>query len=83
MILDGAPSPIKKLLQKALDSGNLKNRYRYFYQAEKMLLDDAAVLPIYVYSFNTMIKPYVHGFYPNYRDEHPLRNVFIQNRKVK
>ena len=76
-----SPPLYKQLLRQALAAGDLKKRYRLFFQAEKLLLDDAALLPIYIYAFNTMIKPYVRGFYPNIRDEHPLREVYIQNRK--
>ena len=78
-----SPPAYKVLLNKALSTGNLKQRYAWFRKAETMLLEDAAFLPLYIYSFNTMVKRYVKGFYPNVRDEHPLREVYISNKGDK
>jgi len=46
-------------------------------EAEKILLDDSAVLPVYQYSVNDLVKPYVHGIWPTALDTHPLAHVYI------
>ncbi len=46
-------------------------------QVEKILLDDAAIIPIYFYALSYMQKPYLEGWYPNLFDIHPLKYVSI------
>ena len=41
-------------------------------RAEALLLADGPVIPIYHYSTNELVKPYVHGIYQTALDIHPL-----------
>jgi oligopeptide transport system substrate-binding protein len=45
--------------------------------AESLLLADGPFLPIYHYSTNELVKPYVHGIYQTALDVHPLTYVWI------
>ncbi len=52
-------------------------RMRLFEQAEKILLDELPILPIYFYTSKNMVKPYVRGFYNNVQNFHPLWAIWI------
>ncbi|NOY43659.1 MAG: peptide ABC transporter substrate-binding protein [Planctomycetes bacterium] len=52
-------------------------RMQLFQQAEKILLDELPILPIYFYTSKNMVKPYVRGFYNNVQDFHPLWAIWI------
>jgi ABC-type oligopeptide transport system substrate-binding subunit len=45
--------------------------------AETLLLSEGPVIPIYHYSTNELIKPYVRGIYRTPLDVHPLTHVWI------
>jgi oligopeptide transport system substrate-binding protein len=48
-------------------------------QAEALLLSEGPVIPIYHYSTNELIKPYVRGIYHTALDIHPLTRVWIDH----
>jgi ABC-type oligopeptide transport system substrate-binding subunit len=48
-------------------------------EAEMLLLDEGPVIPIYQYSTNELVKPYVHGIYRTALDIHPLTRVWIDH----
>jgi oligopeptide transport system substrate-binding protein len=45
--------------------------------AERILLDDGVVIPIYHYVLTELVKPYVRGLHPTVLDTHPLKGVWI------
>ncbi len=55
-------------------------RIELLQQAESIVLDELPVLPLYSYSVNTLLKPYVKGIYPTSLDMHPLNEVCIDRR---
>jgi oligopeptide transport system substrate-binding protein len=46
-------------------------------QAERLLMDELPILPVYFYVSKNMVKPYVRGFYNNLQDYHPLSALRI------
>ena len=46
-------------------------------EAERLVLADGPVIPIYHYSTNELVKPYVRGIYRTPLDIHPLTHVWI------
>ncbi|HUK64738.1 MAG TPA: hypothetical protein VLV15_15460, partial [Dongiaceae bacterium] len=52
-------------------------RMKLLSEAEGLLLDQCPVIPIYHYSSNELVKPYVHGIYPTPLDIHPIDAVTI------
>jgi oligopeptide transport system substrate-binding protein len=47
--------------------------------AEKILIEDAAVIPMYHYVSTELLKPYVRGLHPTSLDVHPLKFVWIDH----
>jgi ABC-type oligopeptide transport system substrate-binding subunit len=52
-------------------------RMKLLSEAEGLLLDECPVIPIYHYSTNELVKPYVRGIYPTPLDIHPIDAVTI------
>ena len=67
------------LLKRASIELNPQKRFELLRDAEALLLDSGPVLPIYHYSTNELVKPYVHGIYQTALDTHPLTKVWSYN----
>jgi oligopeptide transport system substrate-binding protein len=66
-----------ELIGKAQNEPDEQQRNRYFYEAEQILLEELPVLPIYFYVSTSMSKPYLRGYHTNFRDLHPLKDLWI------
>jgi oligopeptide transport system substrate-binding protein len=69
-----------RLLQRANNDTDPARRLAVFRDAETMLRDAAPLLPIYVYTRSTLVKPYLMGFWGNYLDQHPWKYFWIDER---
>jgi oligopeptide transport system substrate-binding protein len=49
-------------------------------QAERILMDQLPILPIYYYASRNLVKPTVRGFYNNLQDHHPLSAIWIDHQ---
>ncbi len=47
-------------------------RFRMLEEAERIIMEELPILPIYTSVSKNMVKPHVRGFYNNVRDEHPI-----------
>jgi oligopeptide transport system substrate-binding protein len=52
-------------------------RLKLLSEAERLLLADLPVLPLYFYVSKQLVKPWVAGFEPNLLDHHPSRHLRI------
>lgn len=52
-------------------------RYRLFEQAERILDDDAAFLPLYYYATRHLVKPYLRGWQSNVMDRNLSRYMYL------
>jgi oligopeptide transport system substrate-binding protein len=57
-----------------------EQRYKYFEEAEAILMEELPIIPIYSYMIQWMLNPQVEGIYGNIRDVHPLKEVYIRNK---
>jgi oligopeptide transport system substrate-binding protein len=55
-------------------------RMALFRQAEEMVRDATPLLPFYLYTKSTMIKPFLMGFWGNYLDRHPWKYMWVDER---
>lgn len=69
-----------KLMEKADKVETKKERMEFFQQAESLLLEEAAVIPILVKTKTYLVQPYVRGYHPNLLDIHPMRDVYSVRR---
>lgn len=65
-----------ELLKQIMAEGDRKKRNELLYKAEKMLIRDAPLLPIYHYTKVYMLKPYLKGFATHYMDYHLVKYMY-------
>jgi oligopeptide transport system substrate-binding protein len=70
-----------QLLKDATHEPDPQRRLKQLKKAESILLNEAAVIPIYVYNKAYLIAPHVRGFYKKLNDRHPLKNVYFAKDK--
>lgn len=66
------------LLQKAATTLDQQERHEYFQQAEKILLEDMPIIPIYFYVNKHLVQPSVRGWLPNILDDHPYKHIHLE-----
>ena len=66
------------LLVKAAQSPSQDERFRNFYKAEKILIDELPIIPIYTYTRIYMLNQDVKGWSPNLLDTHPYQFVYLE-----
>lgn len=66
-----------RLLAEATRERDERRRMDLFHRAERLLLDELPVIPLYFAVSRAMVRPYVHGYYPNILDTHPLKNIRV------
>ncbi|HEY4233300.1 MAG TPA: peptide ABC transporter substrate-binding protein [Lacipirellulaceae bacterium] len=54
-----------------------EKRLEILRRAERILMDEVPIIPMYHYVGKNLVKPYVRGFYGNMLDDHPLRAIWI------
>lgn len=64
-----------ELFEMANRTGDEKTRFGLLNQAETLLLDEAPISPLYVYTNFGLLRPEIVGFYPNLVDRPYLRFV--------
>ena len=68
-----------KLIKKASNAGNNRERYKLFRKAEDILMEQAPIIPLFYYTSLFLKKPEVKGWYPNILDHHPLKGVSLES----
>lgn len=66
------------LLAQAARTADQAQRYALMQKAERILLEDAPILPIFYYTTVRLIQPSVHGWYPTLLDHHPYKHVWLE-----
>ncbi|MCC6492508.1 MAG: peptide ABC transporter substrate-binding protein, partial [Pirellulales bacterium] len=66
-----------RLIGEAAREADPEKRLSIFRSAERILMDELPLAPMYFYVSKSMLKPYVRGFYNNIQDYHPLEAMWI------
>jgi len=66
-----------RLIDAAGQEADNAKRYRLFEQAERLLSDDAAYIPLYFYATRHLVKPYLHGWQSNVMDRNLSRYMYL------
>ncbi|MEX0643008.1 MAG: peptide ABC transporter substrate-binding protein [Pirellulales bacterium] len=66
-----------RLIAGAAEEPDQKVRRQMLERAERILMDEMPIIPIYNYVSRNMVKPYVRGWYNNLQDSHHLRAIWI------
>jgi len=68
-----------KLLRLAASEEDPGKRFDFFNLAEKILIEEAPIVPIYHYNSIKLIDPRVKGWYPNLLDQHPYKAIYLES----
>ncbi len=66
-----------RLIEDAAREPDAGKRLTTLHDAERILMDELPVIPIYNYVTTSMVRPYLKGFYPNVQDVHPYVGMKI------
>jgi len=66
-----------RLVESARLEPDQHKRLRLLEKAERLLMEQLPLIPIYAYVSQNLVRPYVKGFYSNIQDVHPLRAIWI------
>ena len=67
-----------QLLELANSTNDQVLRYEYFNQAEKLLISEMPIIPIYTYVRQYQISSDVKGWYPNIIDTHHPKYIYLE-----
>ncbi|MCC7441694.1 MAG: peptide ABC transporter substrate-binding protein [Bdellovibrionales bacterium] len=68
-----------RLIRQAAETGSQEARYAIFQKAEKILLEEAPIIPLYTYTNKALISPDVKGWEKNILDNHPYKYVHLSS----
>ncbi len=66
-----------KLIADAAKEPDQQKRMRILESAERLLMEEMPIIPVYFYVSRNMVRPHVRGFYNNLQDTHPLSAIWI------
>jgi oligopeptide transport system substrate-binding protein len=66
------------LIAAASKTADREARFTAFQQAERVLLEEAPIVPIYFYVSKELIRPEVKGWFPNLLNHHPYKYVWLE-----
>ncbi len=66
-----------KLIADAAKEPDAAKRMQILESAERLLMDEMPIIPVYFYVSRNMVRPKVRGFYNNLQDTHPLNAIWI------
>ncbi|MEO2048532.1 MAG: peptide ABC transporter substrate-binding protein [Pirellulales bacterium] len=70
------------LIVRARSELNQDARLQLLQQAERILMDQLPIIPIYYYVSKNLLNPAVRGFYNNLQDHHPLSAIWIDHQST-
>jgi oligopeptide transport system substrate-binding protein len=69
------------MLELARQEKDDAKRLQYLHRAEQILMDQMPVIPIFFNVTREIVRPYVHGYYRNILDTHPLKDIRVDQRE--
>ncbi|MGK0500735.1 MAG: oligopeptide transport system substrate-binding protein [Oceanicoccus sp.] len=68
-----------QLIRDASVATSKQQRFELFQRAEKILVEQVPIIPIYTYASIYLKAPQVRGWYNNVLDHHPYKYVYLQS----
>jgi oligopeptide transport system substrate-binding protein len=68
-----------KLIADAAKELDPAKRRLLLEHAERILMQEMPIIPIYFYVSRNLVRPYVRGWYNNFQDNHQLRTIWIDH----
>lgn len=68
-----------QLMKLSTQAKTQDERYKYFQEADQILVDEMPLLPLYGYTTNNLVSPSVKGYYKNILDYHPYKYIYLDS----
>lgn len=68
-----------ELIAQAGKTGDAEQRLEYFQQAEEILMAEAPIIPIYIYTRVYLLDPAVKNWNPTILDHHPYKHLYLES----
>ena len=68
----------EKLVNQANEIQDTEKRFALLREAEKILIDEMPIIPIYTYVRQYQLSDDVKGLYPNYLDNHHPKYLYLE-----
>ena len=65
------------LIEKSMVEPDPERRREILEQAERIMLEDQPIMPIFFYVNRRLVKPWLRGWQPNLLDVHPSRQFYV------
>ncbi len=72
-----------ELIELAAQAKTQEERYRYFQEAEAILVDEVPIIPFYTYSRNRLVHPSVKNWHNNILDRWSYKDVYLEPQVSK
>lgn len=69
------------LVDQALRESDPAKAQALYRRADRILVDQVAACPIYVYTKPDLVKPHVKGYHPNVKNYHPIHQLRIERQR--
>ena len=66
-----------KHIRDASETPDVTKRFEHFQQAEKILMQESPIMPIYFYRSKSLITPSVKGWHSTLLDHHPYKYISL------
>ena len=66
------------MVELANKTNDQEKRYEYLNEAEKILIDEMPIIPIYTYVRQYQLSNDVKGWYPNLLDTHHPKFIYLE-----
>ncbi len=67
-----------ELMELSKRASTQDERFGYFQEADKILIDEMPLIPLYNYTTNNLVSPSVKGYYKNILDYHPYKYIYLE-----
>ena len=68
------------MVKQGQQTASPEERLQLFRQAEQIMADEQPMIPLYIYTRSTMLKPYLKGYWGNLLNRHPWKYMWIDNQ---
>ena len=70
-----------ELMELSKSAKTQGERFEYFQEADKILIDEMPLIPLYGYTTNNLVSPSVKGYYKNILDYHPYKYIYLESSR--
>ena len=66
------------LIAAAAKAPTKAERFSYFQENERILVEESPIMPIYTYTTSYLLQPSVKGWYHNILNQHPYKYIYLE-----